>query len=191
MANDGPSGWIGQLKEIWGPLAGAATWIFGIAGSFLLPPPVIANNGQWPNFAKFIIAVCVGLLVVPGFLFRRQKAWIGWEVMAVLFFAVAVGSIFAYQHLTDSTTCTYQGALVVIGKTYTPHGAEYVKENPGISCGDLIDRHVGKIEDVWTKDSIDWARLKLVGTYIACMPLFTICIMSLLQGIYCWTGGRR
>jgi len=190
MVNGGPSGWIAQLKTIWGPLAAAATWIFGIIGSFMLPPPVIANQAQWPNSAKFIIAVCVGLLVVPGFLFGKKKHWIWWELLAGVSLLAAVGSMFAYQHMTDSSTCTHQGALVVIGKTYTPHGAEYVKENPGISCGDLIDQHVGKVEDVWTKDSIDSTRLKLVAVYLASMPLSTICIMSLLQGIYCWTGRR-
>ena len=189
MANDGPAS-EGGWKEYWGPLAEAATWIFGIIGSFLLPPPVIANETQWPNFAKFIIAVCVGLLVLLALLWRKQKHWIGWALAALLFFAGGVGSFFTYQHLTDSSTCTYQGKLVVIGKTYTQHGAKYVQENPGISCGDLIDQHIGKVEDVWTKDSIDSARLKLLAVYVGCMPLFTICIISLLQAIYCLKSGR-
>lgn len=185
------NGPIQGLKEIWGPLAQAAIWIFGIVGSFILQPPVTANQTQWPSLAKFIIAVCVGLLVVPGFLLRKKKHWLWWELAAVVFVAAAIGSIFVYQHLTDSSTCTYQGQLVVIGKMYTPHGAEYAKENPGISCGDLIDQHVGKVEDVWMKDSIDSARLKLLASYLACMPLFTIGLMSLLQGIYCWKTDWR
>jgi hypothetical protein len=191
MANNGLLRLIGQWKKIWGPLAGAATGIFGVVGTFFLPPPAIAHEAQWPSLAKVVITVCVGFLVLMGFVFSKKKYWTGWVVVALLFLVAAVGSIFAYQNLTDSSTCTYQGTLVVIGKTYTPHGAEYVKENPGISCGDLIDRHVGKTEDVWTKDSIDRARLKLVAVYIACMPLFTICGISVLQAIYCLTGGRR
>jgi hypothetical protein len=187
--NDSPEGWLDQIKKIWGTLAQAAAWVLGIIGGFLLPPPVGAEGNQvWPKLAEFVIAALVGLLFLPSHRWNKKRHAKWWWLVALISLVAAVASFFAYQRLTYSATCeTLGGARVVIGNEYTAHGADYVKENPGISCADLIDQHIGKTEDVWTKRSIDLARLKLAATYIACGPLFTLCIMTLVQAIYCAT----
>lgn len=187
--NNSTAKWFEQVKKIWGPLAQAGTWVAGIIGGFLLPPPIGAeDNKLWLRFAQFVITIVVGLLVLPGRKWNRKKHAKWWWMVTAICLVAAVASFFAYQRLTYSSTCqTLDGDVVVIGHEYTPHGADYVRENPGISCTDLIDQHIGKTEDVWTKQSIDSARLKLAVTYIACIPLFTICIMALIQAIYCAT----
>jgi hypothetical protein len=187
--NDSTANWFQQVKGIWGPLAQAGAWVAGIIGGFLLPPPVGAEeNKLWLRFAQFVITIVVGLMILPSRKWRRKKDAKWWWLMAAICLAAAVGSFFAYQRVTYSSTCeTLEGGRVVIGYEYTPHGADYIRENPGISCADLIDQHIGKTEDVWTKRSIDAARMKLTITYIACIPLFTICLMALIQAIYCAT----
>jgi hypothetical protein len=181
--------WIDRAKEIWGPLAQAAIWIMGIISGFLLPPPEgIEDDRVWLTFAKFIVAICVGLLFLPSRLWRGRRHAKWWWLTAACCLALTIMSFIVYQKLTYASTCvTVKGVRVVIGSAYTDHGAEYLRDNPGISCTDLIDQHVGKIDDVWTKASIDRVRLKLSATYVACVPLIALCIMTIIQAIYCVT----
>lgn len=187
--NNSRANWIEQAQKHWGAVAQGGTWVLGIVGGFLLPPPLgTDDNHVWLKLAEFVAAVSVGLLFLPSRRWGKKKHAKWWWLVAALSLVISIVSFFGYQRLTYSSTCvTVDGARVVIGKDYTPHGTEYIHDNPGISCTDLIDQHVGVVEDVWTKQSIDSARLKLAATYIACLPLFTLCIMSLVHAMYCAT----
>ena len=79
------------------------------------------------------------------------------------------------------------GEKVVIGSVYTPQGLSYTEKNPKISCDDLVADFPGKPEDIWTRDSINRRRLILAATYVSCLPLFTICLIAVVQAVQ---GGR-
>jgi hypothetical protein len=98
---------------------------------------------------------------------------------------VAIFSFFWYQRLLNSWTCKYYEQSRIVGSEPTnPHGVEYFRDNPGASCEDALKEHAGKAEDVWTKASIDSRQIILAGIYILCVPLFTICIIGVLQTIH-------
>jgi len=94
----------------------------------------------------------------------------------------------ALQHLTLAWTALYDEQKVVIGSVYTAQGLSYTEQNPKISCDELIFQFKGVIENIWTRESINRRRLVLAATYVSCLPLFTICLIAVVQAIQC--GGK-
>jgi amino acid transporter len=182
------SNWFQQSKKKWGVLAQTAVWVLGIIGSFLLPPPVgITQQSEklWLRLAQFIIICVVGLMFIAARRWNRNKHILKWWVSSALILAVAIFSFFWYQRLLNSWTCKYYEQSRIVGSEPTnPHGVEYFRDNPGASCEDALKEHAGKAEDVWTKASIDSRQIILAGIYILCVPLFTICIIAVLQTIH-------
>jgi hypothetical protein len=72
---------------------------------------------------------------------------------------------------------------IIGGQQYTQHGREYIRDNPHASCETILKEHVGKVYDVWTKESIDHRRITLAVIYITCIPLFTTCIVAVTQAV--------
>jgi hypothetical protein len=46
----------------------------------------------------------------------------------------------------------------------------------------------GATEAIWTAESINRRRLILAATYVCCLPLFTLCLIAVVQAIQC--GGQ-
>jgi hypothetical protein len=165
-----------------------AIWVSGIIGSFLLPPPVGVLKEEhklWLRLAQFIIAVLVGLLFILKRKWNKKSQVKWWSVISAAALVLSVACFTGYQYLLYSWTCNYNQQSVVIGTDYTPQGAYYVKQNPqGITCDELVADFAGKVEDIWTKRSINRARLILAGTYISCLPLFTVCLIAVLHAIH-------
>ena len=40
-------------------------------------------------------------------------------------------------------------------------------------------------ENIWTRESINNRRLILAATYLSCLPLFTICLIAIIQAAQC------
>lgn len=183
--------WLQQARKNWLVLAQAGLWMGGILGGFLLPPPVgiaASDEKMWLRLGQFILAVVLGLVFFAARRWSQPRHALRWSGVALLFLAVAVTAFFRYQQLILAWTGRYVGEKAVLGSVYTPQGDAYVQKNPGISCEDLIFDFAGKTEDIWTRESINRRRLILAGTYIACLPLFTICLIAVVQAIQC--GGR-
>lgn len=178
--------WLQQARKNWAILTQSAVLLLGVIGAFLLPPPVGVSERDdkvWLRLAQFTIAVSVGLLIVPARRWGRKKDVPKWWLISLLFFALSIAAFFEYQNLTYKHTCSYFGKIVVIGTTHTQIGDRYVNKNPGITCQQLLIDSAGGVDKVWTKDSIDRNRLLLAATYISCLPLFTICIIGLIQAL--------
>jgi hypothetical protein len=192
MSNQNPQANMSeQAQKHWAILTQAGVWILGIVGGFLLPPPVGADTNQiWLKLAQFVAAASVGLFFLPARRWAGEKHTKWWWLAAAFSLIISIVTFFGYQHLTYSSTCNYRGQLVVMGNEYTPNGYRDVQETPGISCSELIYDFAGKTEEIWTKRSIDSARLKMAATYITCMPFFTVCIMSLVHALHCATKKR-
>ena len=183
------SKWFEQSKKSWGLLAQTAAWILGIIGGFLLPPPIgITQQSEklWLRLAQFIIICVVGLMFIATRRWNKKTHILMWWLSAALVLMLAIVSFFGYQKLLNSWTCKFYQEARIVGpqSELTPHGIEYFHDNSGASCEDALREHAGKAEDVWTKASIDSRQITLAGIYILCVPLFTICIISLLQTIH-------
>jgi hypothetical protein len=180
--------WLKDTKKTWGLVTQFAVFIFGVVGSFLLPPPGWASSGgnkTVVRLAQFIVAVLVGLIFLLVQRWNKRKHVSRWAIFAILFLALSVSAFFVYQHLLDTRTCQYVNDAVVIGTRYTEHAQSYLRENPNSTCSSLLDDFAGKAEDIWTKDSINQSRYILASTYILNLPLFTICIIAVVQALYC------
>jgi hypothetical protein len=180
-------------RKTWGFVAQFVVFIFGILGSFLLPPPGWATSGDQRvvRLGQFIVAVLVGLIFLLVQRWNRKQHVSRWVLLTITFLALSVVAFFGYQHLLDTRTCRYADDTVVIGTRYTEHVQSYLSENPNSTCASLLEDFAGKSEDIWTRESIDNSRYILAGTYIINLPLFTICVIAVVQAIYCSTRERR
>lgn len=183
--------WVQEARKSWLVLAQGGLWIGGILGGFLLPPPVgisAADEKVWLRLGQFIIAVVLGLVFFAARRWSQQRHALLWSGGALLFLTIAVAAFFRYQQLTMAWTGLYVGQKVVIGSVCTPQGLAYAQKNPMISCDELIFDFAGATEQIWTRESINRRRLILAATYVSCLPLFTICLISVVQAIEC--GGK-
>jgi hypothetical protein len=183
--------WLQEARKSWLVLAQGGLWIGGILGGFLLSPPVgvsAADEKIWLRLGQFIIAMVLGLVFFAARRWSQPRHALWWGAGALVFLAMAVGAFFRYQHLTLAWTGLYDEQKVVIGSVYTTQGLSYTQQNPEISCDELIYQFKGLTQNIWTPESINRRRLILAATYLSCLPLFTICLIAVVQAIQC--GGK-
>ena len=186
--------WLQQARKNWGILIQGAVWVIGIIGTFLVPPPVGVSAGDekiWLRLGQFIIAVVLGLVFFAAQRWNQKTHARWWCLLSLLFLLVSIGAFFQYQKLTYSWTGNYVGKRLVLGSVFTREGAAYTQKNPTISCDDLLFDFAGKVDDIWTRDSINHRRLVLAATYVSCMPMFTICLIGIVQALQCLSLRKR
>jgi amino acid transporter len=190
-----PESSFSGMKKTWGLLAQVAVFIFGVVGSFLLPPPgwvAAAGDTTVVRLAQFIVAVLAGLIFLLVQKWNRKKHVSRWAIIAMVCLVASVVAYFGYQHLLDTRTCEYAGHRLVVGKVFTPHAQTYVAQNSNSNCTTLLEDFAGKADDIWTRNSINISRYLLAGAYILNLPLFTICIIAVVQALNCSrTKARR
>jgi hypothetical protein len=192
-ANATPLSWLKGTKRSWGLLAEVAVFIFGVVGGFVFPPPgwASADDKTLVRLGQFIVAVLAGLIFLVVQRWNRKKHVRRWAALAGAFLVLSVLAFFAYQHLLDTRTCLYARKQLVIGTQYTIHAETYARDNPNSTCTSLLEDFAGQAEDIWTKDSINNSRYILAGVYILTLPMFTVCIISVVQALYCSQSNRR
>ena len=180
--------WIQSTKKGWGLITQLAVFVCGVISGFLIPPPgwISARGHQTVvRLAQFIVAVLVGLIFLLIQKWNHRKDVERWTIFAVVSLAASLLTFSAYQHLLDTRTCQYASQPVVIGKQYTEAGLTYLNRNPTSTCTSLLEDFAGKEEEVWTRESIDKSRYLLAAVYILNMPLFTMCIIAVVQALSC------
>lgn len=180
--------WLQQTRKSGLAMTQGAVWLGGILGGFLLPPPVGVSAGDekiWLRLGQFIIAVVLGLVFFAAQRWTQPRHAFKWCGVALLSLVLAVAAFFRYQQLTIAWTANYNGDKVVIGSVYTPLGKAHMEEDPKIPQDILISDFKGVTEDIWTRESINHRRLVLAATYVSCLPLFTICLIAVIQAAQC------
>src|SRR2546428_5915045 len=100
--NPTPQSWLASTKKTWGLLMQFAVFIFGVVGTFLLPPPGwVSSSGDKTivRLAQFIVAVLVGLIFLLVQKWNKKKDVRRWAMLAIVFLALSVLVFFAHQHL--------------------------------------------------------------------------------------------
>ena len=188
------SQWLNKTSRVWTALAQGAAWVLAIIGGFLLPPPTgTSEEGEriWLQLAAFIITVLVGLMFIAGQRWKKRKHLVWWGATSAVLLVLAIAAFLAYQLLSSSRTCKHNNKLVVIGTEYTQQAMRFMEKHPDHSCEYLLDSAAGKVDDIWTKESIDHTRMHLAITYISCIPLFALCIIAVVQSIYIHEIGKN
>jgi uncharacterized membrane protein YozB (DUF420 family) len=188
--------WLTAARNNWGLLAQCAIWVLSVIGIFVLSPPADVStdaNKAYLGLVKFVVVVLSGLIIIVASKWHQQKHAIWWGVVTAVFLVSAIASFDAYQQRMESWTCRYVGARKIVGTStdYTPQGRYYMDKNSSISCDDLIFAFAGRTDDIWTKESIDARRLLLSRYYLLSIVLFALCLLSVIQAIYCITTNNQ
>jgi hypothetical protein len=175
-----------RFMKTWNGFVQIAALILATIGGFLLPPPPGVSNDSnsiWLQLAKFVVPVVVGLVFVAAQRWNsRSDAWLWWGVaLASLIFGLV--ALFSYQSRMNAWTVDYYGTQVVIGSEKTSQGQRASVE--ASTDENLLKFFDGKVEEAWTKQSVDHRRLFLAAAYLSNLPLFTICFMAIVQASYC------
>ena len=180
------SRWLQSARKSWLTLTHSALWVGGILGGFLLPPPVgvtAADEKIWLRLGQFIVAVVLGLEILAARRWNQPRHTFRWGAVALLSLVIGVGAFFCYQQLKLVWTATYDKDRVVVGAEFTKQGRIYAEANPKISMDELVNDFTGHTEEIWTRQSIDRRRLVLAAMYVSCLPLFTICLIAVVQAM--------
>jgi hypothetical protein len=161
--------------------------------AFLVPPPSGAPEEKhvWVRFAQFAITILVGLITLGMLRWKKKANAIRWGAISVVFLALGSIAFYTYQFFTARWTANYAGQPVVIGATYTAWGKEYHEQDLHLSAGDLLNRFAGRVDQIWTKESLEQRRLILAGMYVLVLPLFTISVMSIVQALQCAAAAKQ
>src|SRR5262245_51435610 len=130
-----------NTRKLWAVMIQFAVFIFGVVGTFLLPPPgwVSAGNRIVVRLAQFVVAVLVGLIFVLVQKWSARRHVTRWVILTIVCLALSIAAFFVYQRLLDTRTCAYAGQAVVIGTTYTEHAQAYLNENRNSTCSSLLE----------------------------------------------------
>ena len=180
-------------RKSWLLLIQATAWVATVIASFVLPPPVgtAAETRVWVRFVQFIITIFIGLLALLALRWSKKKHILPWAAASASFLFLGTICFFTYQIFATRWTTSYDKDRVLIGDTYTRQAAEYVRANPTLTPSDLIMHYGGSADKIWTIESINQRRIIIAGIYVITMPLFTVCIITLLQAIQCATAERE
>jgi hypothetical protein len=181
-----------RARQTWLLLAQSTIWVAGVIVGFLLPPPAgTAEESQiWVRFAQFVITIVIGMVLLAALRWKRKKDAFVWGGLSLLCLLLGTAAFFGYQLFAARWTALYHTEPVLIGSVYTDFGRTYHEQNPRFPPARLIEDFAGQVEKIWTRESIQQRRLLLAMMYVLAMPLFTLCIMSIVQAIQCAVAKR-
>lgn len=182
-----------NLQSYWNLLFLVATWVMTTIGGFWVPPPadITNDNKSMTVFAKFIVSIIIGLMILPMSKWYQKKYAFSWGMIALLTLVIGITAFFTAQYLRDIWTVTDRGDVYYTGTTYTDAAVAYLKEHPQTTRKELLEDATWKPEYIWTEDSIRNCRLILASVYVLCTPLFAICMVSIVQLLYCVFKGKK
>jgi hypothetical protein len=185
--------WLKNLGEEWGTLTRRLAWIMAAASAVIFSP-VEAVFGANSNAAASINAATVAVMVVLVCLtfliainYSQKKHTIYWAFAVVISLVLSCYVVFKNYEQTYTLICGCGTESSVRGRELAP-GVSKAMPNAGCSdlCG-LADKDTGKLDPrlLWTEDSVNAAKNRLLITYFASFALVSLTVIFVLQAIYC------
>lgn len=178
------------VKKYWNSIAVVGTAVMAIIGGFILSPPIGAVQAKVENvskFGQFVVTLCCGLILFWALRYRGRRHAPSWWIVSAISFVAGIVAWFLYYHFTIAWTAEYQGQLLVVGSKLASHGQHWMERHPSSTNKDLLSAATGQVDWVWTEDSVQSRIQGLIVMYIACIPLFAISIVGVVQAAYCLT----
>jgi hypothetical protein len=179
----------------WTRIAALATIVMGTIGDFWVPPPPeltttdMAFDPFIKPFAKFVITMLMGLLILPmvQWCCKREHArkWIK-VVLAAL--AAAILAFFSYQYLLGKWTVESGGKRYYVGWELKEETQQYIGFHKDAQPRELLQNAEWNPLNVWTERSLRRRHLGLSAIYVLCAPIFAIGMLATAQLIYCATS---
>ena len=92
--------------------------------------------------------VCTAIALVKAL--RPQT----WMAVAIASGVGALGVLMVHFNANATCVAPFDNRSIVIGREYTPAGADYVNKNPGLSASDMLLDVAGAADRIWTAESI-------------------------------------
>lgn len=188
MTTDTLEGWFNNLRRNWQVLTQCSIWILNLIGGLILQPPVSRyadlSTGMPRSFSQFVVAITAGLVFVAIRIWNTRKDLTKWVFIAILSLIISICGVLFYQLLIDNWTCVFAGEQIVVGDEYSANGKQNV-DKFGNQCTNLLWKVGGDAEVLWTAAELRRRRFILQLLYVSILPVFTICIIGVLQAISC------
>jgi hypothetical protein len=178
-----------RVSAIWARLGKIATAVIAVVAAFLAPPPYDEYQ-NWTAFAKFLVVIVTGLMLVKmrsNDMPADVPLWRRWTIGSVL---VGVLLLVCYTLSRSAWTASYAGSNVPIGRDYTRSARTYIahvehSEHVTLQPADIIARSGGPDHDIWPKSQIEQDAIVIAFLYIATMCAFAVTVLSLVQFLQC------
>jgi len=183
------------LKQHWNSLVVVAACLMAMFSRFVIIPPYGLNSGQWYHFGTFVVAIAIGLWLVPVSLWSKKKYVFRWWLLSGV---CAIASILVFLHYTsiiDSWTVTYfKNDRVVVGSTLTPDAKAYKKQlaEKGEPVDDLslLRDYAGRTDAVWQMDDIDRRSHSLAYWYLGVLMSLGSAVVTVTQAAYSQSNSK-
>jgi hypothetical protein len=164
-----------------------AAWLAALVASLLLPPPIEARayaSDTTSHLARFLVAALLGLVLVPGRLFRSKRhAW-SWWALGIGSLIVMLAIVLVYQGESRRWVCGTGDRYFLMGDELTPKARTYTAESGESDCGRLLADFGFESSALWTKQSIDRVRGRLEGLYLGAFAAAAVVPLLVLQAVH-------
>lgn len=175
---------LGDLGKRWQAITSAAATVVATATALFRPPPV-GDTTALVALGGFLAAVSSGLVYVAMVRGTSRKHLPWWVATAAVSAIGAIACVHLYEVHWDSYVGTYQGEKQIVGDTYTPEGAEWIKQRGYADPSRLLFDAGGNASIIWTTESIARIKRNMRLTYTAGFPLIALGILSTIQAVHC------
>jgi hypothetical protein len=178
---------LAKLKKSWNVVAQTGVWVMSIVAGFVVTPQLGGPQDEksiW-NLTQFVVNILVGLLFVLTIKYAKPvhlRRWVGLTVLTLL---MGLFGYFSYVSQRGDCTCRYYQKTVLVGTHLRAPQTE-----DSTPCEELLKNHTGDVEEIWTKASLNRCRLILAISYVSTVPLFAVCLISVVQALYIASRGR-
>ena len=172
------------MRKLWRRMAKTAAWLCAVVATFVFPPPTDVTSDSsrvFVFFARFIVAILVGLFSLPIGKFAKKPSALRWRLVPVALLVAGIISFLAYEDLKSKYTADFQGDQRVIGWTFTDEGRTHRDNEKGITNRQLLMDAAGDPAKIWTADSIRKASFWIRVSYLLTVITLAACVITLLQ----------
>jgi hypothetical protein len=182
------SGAISRLRKAWTGLAHGAVLFFSIIGTFVLAPDFL--DPTWKNYARFLLAVLLGLELLGASRSRTRKAARLWLIVAIGSVVLSVVAFFTYDAFRSYWVVPYQGGPAIRGSIYSDMAQNFRKKLLAQNHHYPTDAELvfdnGGSSGLWDDDKeIEARRLWLAALYLLNFILPASTIIAVTQFVAC------
>jgi len=186
---------------IWKKLLPIAAFIIGTISSIGVEPPYTQGSeraGDLVNFARFIVAAFIVLIVTPTIRKRETKVQAKlWGKVAAIALSASIVVYFVYDNWRGEWTVTHRISkekqkVIVVGPRdqLRDDVKEFVANNPDMTDWELLGNAAWSPYKIWKGESIRRRRFILSVMYILFTPLFALTMVSIAQVMSCAAGSE-
>jgi len=139
----------------WHTMLQTAAWICAALSVFILEPPGHSLSGgavlSWTLLARFLVAICVGVILLVAIAFQDQRYLRTWLVLAGAGLVTGMALLGLYGSMVLLWTCeTADGIRLVMGTTLTSKAQQWAAGGHD-TCADLLAGFATDPLRVWNR----------------------------------------